>query len=300
MKNKFLLTAVVMLQLLVFHCSAYADYPIGDIYVTDTTAYIDANIIPVYVYNDYPYVVAEDLEGYGFDIRWNANERVLDLYYNPNKPFNPYDDAAMSTGYTYAGTVYSDSNRVRLNGEFVTSYSLSGRMLISLDELWRIGAVNWYDESKTISVTSRAFMQAYPDWDYIIRSTSLAEKIDEYVECALKTYSDMVDEYNAYYIGQPYSTMVYIDEAYRNEYLLIADKVYSCYSYITENEYLLKSDIASQMGYYAILLQEDLINMYDNINGHTVEFVDTNMDTIESLANENFDNYMYYCEAYAE
>ena len=101
-------------------------------------------------------------------------------------------------------------------------------------------------------------------------------------------------------IIQPYSTMVYIDEAYRNEYLLIADKVYSCYSYITENEYLLKSDIASQMGYYAILLQEDLINMYDNINGHTVEYVDTNMDTIESLANENFDNYMYYYEAYAE
>ena len=299
-KNKILLTVVVMLQLLLFHCSANAAYPIGDIYTTDTTACIDGYNIPVYVYNNYPYVVAEDLERYGFDIRWNAYEKVLDINYNAYKSFNAYafTDINFSAVDRYEGSVYNDENRVRLNGQFVTAYSLSGRMLISLDELWRIGEVNWYSESKTIGVVSTKCKNDNPYISDYLKDTYIADKVAYYFIASVDTRDAMGDYYNTNYLGKPDTQTVYIDRAYRDYFVVTKNKLNECLNYISNTPGLYKRDILYNMTYTAITLQDEFIRIYDNMDRKSASYTDSSVSWINEAGKSEGDAILNYYNSF--
>jgi len=292
-KHRIILAAVVFLQLLLFHCSAHADAA-DDIYITDTTAYIDGAIIPVYVYNNYPYIVAEDLERYGFDVKWKEEESTLDINYNNYRAFYAYNEAEINIIDKRAGQIYDDENQVRLNGDIIPSYSLGGRMLISLDELWRIGEVNWYDESKTISVTSRKFIVSKPGLNSTLRTVFLSDKINSYVNCSIDTYNEMIKQYNETYSGKPYSQSIHMGSTHRYIFELTKSKLESCYNYISANTDIYKYEKLNNMAYYAIALQDSFMEMYDSINNQTVKYVEANLITIENIPTSDYEQYLHF------
>ncbi|MBE7042120.1 MAG: hypothetical protein E7399_01305 [Ruminococcaceae bacterium] len=165
------------------------------VYTSNTMAYIDNEAIPQYVYNGESYIVAEDLQGYGFDISWNGKTEILDIYYNPFKTWTPYnfDDIEPTFVREKMSTVVSSNTRVRLDGDYVNAYSLDGRMLISMTDLWRYGKVNYYPVSDSISFTSNIFMEYNPDWQTLLPAYELNESI-RYARNSIGQVTNAIDD----------------------------------------------------------------------------------------------------------
>ena len=56
---------------------------VGTVLSTDIGTVIDGAACKTYNVDGRTFVVAEDLQGYGFDVDWNENERVLSITQNP-------------------------------------------------------------------------------------------------------------------------------------------------------------------------------------------------------------------------
>ena len=54
------------------------------------TVYIDGFKLPTYEYQNKTYIMAEDLQGYGYDILWDKMSKTLSLNYNEKKKYDPY------------------------------------------------------------------------------------------------------------------------------------------------------------------------------------------------------------------
>lgn len=173
MKKKVIVAFLLGTILAFAGAYAYAEEVIGSVYSSETNAFIDGQQIPVYVYENYPYIVAEDLERYGFDVSWDADSQIVDLDFNEAKAFQSYEMKEFDFAGWKLADVYSSDTRVRLGGDFIKAYSLSGRMLICLDDLWRCGKVNWYEDSMAISFTSNYFMEKVPDWETLMPAHTL-------------------------------------------------------------------------------------------------------------------------------
>lgn len=91
------------------------------------------------------YVVAEDLENYGFDVGWDEGTKTLSLQYREGKTFALMDGEIINAvrGDAPLFPVYTDNVRVRLDGREVGAYSLNGRMLIPLAELYPYGIFSY-------------------------------------------------------------------------------------------------------------------------------------------------------------
>lgn len=91
------------------------------------------------------YVVAEDLENYGFDVSWDEGTKTLSLQYREGKTFALMDGETINAVRSDAPLfpVYTDNVRVRLDGREVGAYSLNGRMLIPLAELYPYGIFSY-------------------------------------------------------------------------------------------------------------------------------------------------------------
>ena len=91
------------------------------------------------------YIVAEDLENYGFDVSWDEGTKTLSLQYREGKTFALMDGEIINAVRSDAPLfpVYTDNVRVRLDGREVGAYSLNGRMLIPLAELYPYGIFSY-------------------------------------------------------------------------------------------------------------------------------------------------------------
>ena len=262
---------------------AYEEY-IGDMYSTSTTAVIDCHQIPVYVFNNYPYIVAEDLNGYGFDIKWVQSEQTLYLNYNPNKGYFPYENLGFDITPSYAGPVYSSDIKVLLNNTPIPSYSLNGQMLISLDELWRFGKVNWYDESLTIAVTTNKFIRENPEWETLMPPLYLADKVSKTFALTCYIYLDMIetmsdaeDQYNSSYIFNDHNCYVQL-QACKN-YLN------SAMSYIEKDQYMYERGNLYHLIYNTISIVDNVEELYQLISTHNLSWTLNNFHYIENIDN---------------
>lgn len=116
MKKLFLILAVAVLSAV----PARAEV-IGEVLSTDIVTFIDGSPIKSYNYNDYTYVVAEDLRNYGFAVDWNADARSLNIS-RPNRSFTPYIDDFVNVKkgdelFVHAFDVYSTDIVVCINNE---------------------------------------------------------------------------------------------------------------------------------------------------------------------------------------
>lgn len=244
-------------------CSAgvSADAVIGDLYRTDTFAYIDTQLIPVYSYNNLPYVVAEDLEGYGFDVKWNQSEQTLYLNYNEYKNYYPYERSDYYSKKIKVGKVYDSGVKVKLDGNTITSYSLDGRMLIGFDELWRYGKVNWYPESKVISATTRNFMENNPDWETLLPSVFLCERLGNIFFNIDDAY-DMINEFD-------YNSTILVDSDFFDVISRDIDSAKECFKYISNDKYLYERGNLYHLAYNVEKYAEVYKEIANYINGKT-------------------------------
>lgn len=267
---------------------AHEEY-IGSMYLTDIAAYIDCRPIPVYVFKDYPYVIAEDLNGYGFDIKWSQYENTLYLKYNPQKNYFPYSTVERPFVETCAGDVFVSDVKVKLNGVEIPSYSLNGRMLISLDELWRFGKVNWYEDSKTIGVTTYKFIKENPDWETLLPPWYIYAKLLKHAGTVVDNYSSWMNEivYAAEHNMLKYRFSA--PEDYR-ELLAFREYCEELLKHIENNKMLYERSNLYHLTYNIMLSTYDLEEAYKIISSHNISWILDNVYSLEK-SSESFTTY---------
>lgn len=258
--------------------SAREEY-IGDMYSTNTTAYIDTHQIPVYVFNGYPYVVAEDLGGYAFAVRWSQYENTLYMEYNEDYGYIPYQDVIPTLINTYAGPVFSSDVRVVMNGKEIPAYSLNGRMLVSLDEMYRFGRVNWYAASRTIGVTTHKFIRENPDWETLLPPFYLKRKIDDTFYAAIPCfYNWNYNIMNTYDYHSNYYDVMRISDKDYNELRAAKNYIDETLSWISNDQYLYERGNLYHLAYNTLYALNGIEEAYNMINKHSVAWMDKNLD----------------------
>lgn len=149
--HKFLCT--FMLTYILCATSVYAGV-IGEVLHTDIGTLIDDSPIESYNINDYTYVVAEDLEKYGFDVVWNGDARTLSIYRNIHKGYEialhkekiniKKSDIPMRKHYC---DVYETDIKTYLDGKEIDAFNVDGRTMIQVDHLAQYGEF-YYDDSR--------------------------------------------------------------------------------------------------------------------------------------------------------
>lgn len=126
----------------------------GEVLYTDIGVLIDDSPIESYNINDYTYVVAEDLEKYGFDVIWNGAVRTLHIDHNVHKGYEialdkekinvKKADIPQRKHYCH---VYSTDIKTYLDGEEIDAFNVNGRTMIQIDYLARYGEF-YYDNAR--------------------------------------------------------------------------------------------------------------------------------------------------------
>lgn len=151
--------AIGIISALFFIMPAYAEEVKTAVY-SDILAMIDYLPIPSYNVNGTTYVVAEDLNCYGFDVNWNSEERCLNIVRNRDKAYYDLNDVAFLDKEEFkinsvAYTIIDSDIKTYMDGILVPSYNINGRTIVSMDDLSRYGYLKW--QEKFIDFTG------YPD-----------------------------------------------------------------------------------------------------------------------------------------
>ena len=133
---------------------------------TDIHTVVNGGEMPTFQYygdTRYPVIIAEDLQCYGFDVSWNAQDKTVVVQNNPDKPIRPipmdYYRQFKPGQKVYA--VYPSDIKVVLVLEdgtrrvMQTAVSLRGYMAISADELAADWPAWWEGVTQTIFIATR-------------------------------------------------------------------------------------------------------------------------------------------------
>ncbi len=141
---------------------------IGEVITTDIVTYIDEQPIESYNINDYTYVIAEELQEYGFAVYWRSEERKLEIFemggaiprsYPSADLINVRKDANVKGQHAF--DVYETDIVTTLNGEVVNAYNVDGQTLIQVDELARFAHFSYNDARREVKIAKAAW---YADW----------------------------------------------------------------------------------------------------------------------------------------
>lgn len=126
---------------------------------TDITAMIDYQPIESYNIRGNTYVIAEQLDGYGFDVVWNGDMRTLSITRNPNDTLRKLSEAeVLSINRKKADvqigtpvyTVYDTDIKTDMDGEQIPACNINGLTLVGFDELARYGYVTYDNDKRSI------------------------------------------------------------------------------------------------------------------------------------------------------
>ncbi|MED4601036.1 hypothetical protein P9314_10015 [Paenibacillus validus] len=138
---------------------------VGDVLATDIKAYVQGKPIRSMNIDGYTAVVAEDLRQYGFDVVWTPADRKVTIYNRPAKTLEapPIEqEAALPVGMKLSDVLYTDI-RTYYGDQEIPSYNLNGRTAIRLNDLDRMGLVEWNEQAKTIAFTpAKSEAPGYP------------------------------------------------------------------------------------------------------------------------------------------
>ncbi len=127
-----------------------ADMPMGYVEYTKIVAYIDDRPIRSYNINNYTYIVAEDLMGFGFQVHWDGTTGTLSLGERTGGITSTYtpDPSAPTSGRAMP-YYYSQVKTVILPNHQITSYNIGGSSCINMDDLAKYYATDYvYDGVK--------------------------------------------------------------------------------------------------------------------------------------------------------
>jgi len=189
-----------ILALMIFFGTTYIEADaavIGEVITTDIVAFIDEQPIDSYNINDYTYVIAEDLEGYGFITKWDASQRTLRIYrsdlirnFAAKETINILKEDIIPGRHAF--DVFETDIKTFFGTEEspVNAYNVDGRTLIQIDELARYGYFSYNEERREVKINLSKFDT---DWLY-----SLSSKTEISLPCAVEegqiTYSGDVKD----------------------------------------------------------------------------------------------------------
>ncbi len=122
------------------------------VYPTDIVAFVDGQTINSYNINGWTGIVAEDLLAYGFSVRWNPDERTLEV----GDKDGIFENASSHVPSKSEYKVLKTDIKTYVNGREVDSFNIGGYTVIFIDELICYGDVVWNPEKRTISFTHRS------------------------------------------------------------------------------------------------------------------------------------------------
>lgn len=120
--------------------------------ISDIEVYINTEFIPSVNYKDYIYVIAEDLENYGYDVIWDNDTRTIKIKRNTNKSIKSYTHKNMDKSYSVENSdikaylFNSDTNSYDL----IESYNIGGNTIIKFSCL---GNPVWNGIKRTTTLT---------------------------------------------------------------------------------------------------------------------------------------------------
>ena len=136
----------------------------GKIYTTDILTQIDGRDIPSYAIDGETLIAVEDLEAYGFNVKYDDSIRTVFVNHTGECPsdFNPSVPRGKVGGIS--GYYYESDIRTCVNGRFVEAYSLNGKMAARVEDLGKVTEESKYGVS--------AYLMTY-NWDEGNRLLSL-------------------------------------------------------------------------------------------------------------------------------
>ena len=142
----------------------------GEIYTTDILTQIDGKDIPSYAINGETLIALEDLEAYGFNVKYDDSIRTVFVNQTGTCPedFNPSVPRGKVGGI--AGYYYESDIKAYVNGSYVSAYSLNGKMAAKVEELGDAG------ENSTYGISQ--YLMTY-NWDNDKRLLSLYTEKDK-------------------------------------------------------------------------------------------------------------------------
>jgi len=177
-------------------------YPIGDVLYSDITAYINGNAIPTSVINGKTLVVVEDLLKYGFDVKWDGNDRTLKVEINKSKKITPLPvtkDTTHKPGTFKCKYLYTDI-KTYLSGVEVESYAINGVTLIDFELLAKYGKLTWdgrYRELWLATETEKVTYskkEAYDFYQKMMKSMADIKSIDMDISIRRNTSLTSINE----------------------------------------------------------------------------------------------------------
>ena len=165
---------IISIILITLLCSTFvqasfaAEGTEGYIYSTDILAYVNGKAIDSYNIGGRTVVIAEDLDGYGFNVEYNDEIRTLKVisYFTPGNE----DSKEIPRGKVgeILGSIYKTDIKVYYNGILIKGYNIGGRTAICLEDLGDtadspnadygysqyLGRSVWYPEDRKICYDS--------------------------------------------------------------------------------------------------------------------------------------------------
>ncbi len=125
---------------------------IGTAFNTDIVAYINNWAIPSYAVNGQSVIIAEDLRNFGFSVKWNGDDRTLNITGVTDIIVSEMDFAkAAKTGSKFADVLETDI-KVYADGHKISSYAINGYTMIPIEELDMFGSCVWVPEERAIKL----------------------------------------------------------------------------------------------------------------------------------------------------
>ena len=194
--RRLALIAIAAFILISAAVPVFADTIVDYVLSTDIHTVIDGVEIISYNINGYTAVVVEELAYFNFDVKWNAQERRLDVKKNLDKDINypfalPAWDIKPVVGKKLM-PVYATDIKTFLDGKEVQSFNIGGKTIIYVDDLserfatyykWdENGRVLWVDflpQNDAASAPAAAAPAAAAPVYYKNRAVSVNDKVDK-------------------------------------------------------------------------------------------------------------------------
>ena len=150
-----ILTAMLLGLAGIAHANQPGDFA-GNVLHTDIRVYIDD--IPIMGYNidGSTYVVATQLNAYGFVVQWNEAARRVDISRGASTATPLYVQANHESVGMVAFPFYFTDIVTYVNGQRVSSFNVGGRTVVRITEVGTAAGVDvqWNDAARTVHVTT--------------------------------------------------------------------------------------------------------------------------------------------------
>ena len=121
---------------------------------SDIKAYINGLSIPSVNYKNHTYIVAEDLNNYGFDVEWDETNRTLNIKQNSSKKTSTVNQLNLDSFEIQSTDIKTKQYNFSTNTyETIDSYNVDGKTIIKINDI--AGNAVWDSVERTISLSTK-------------------------------------------------------------------------------------------------------------------------------------------------